>query len=62
MSDAWVAFARDGDPGHVGLPKWPAFSPPERSTMLFGRDGCTVVDDPNGPARELWERLLARSR
>jgi para-nitrobenzyl esterase len=62
MSDAWIAFARDGDPGHAGLPKWPAFTPPERSTMLFGRDGCTVVDDPNGPARELWERLLTRSR
>ena len=57
MSEAWLAFARDGDPGHPGLPKWPAFTPPERSTMVFGRDGAAV----GGPARELWDRLLTRS-
>ena len=61
MSEAWLAFARDGDPGHSGLPKWPAFSLPGRSTMLFGRDGGVVVDDPSGPARELWDRLLTRT-
>lgn len=60
MSEAWLAFARDGDPGHAGMPKWPAFSPPERSTMVFGRDGGELVDDPSGAARELWDRLLAR--
>ena len=61
MSEAWLAFARDGDPGHPGMAKWPAFSPPERSTMVFGRDGGIIVDDPSGPARELWDRFLTRS-
>jgi para-nitrobenzyl esterase len=61
MSEAWLAFARDGDPGQAGMPKWAAFSPPERSTMIFGRDGAILVDDPSGPARELWDRLLTRS-
>jgi para-nitrobenzyl esterase len=61
MSEAWLAFARDGDPGHAGMPKWSAFSPPERSTMVFGRDGAQLVDDPSGPARELWDRLLTRA-
>ena len=60
MSDAWIAFARDGDPGHAGLPKWPAFTIPERSTMVFGKDGGELVEDPSAPARELWARLLAR--
>lgn len=61
MSEAWLAFARDGDPGHAGMPKWPPFSPPERTTMVFGRDGATAVDDPSGPARDLWARLLTRA-
>jgi para-nitrobenzyl esterase len=60
MSEAWIAFARDGDPGHAGMPAWPAFRVPDRSTMIFGREGATVVDDPSGPARELWDRLLTR--
>lgn len=60
MSEAWIAFARDGDPGHPGIPKWPAFAVPERSTMIFGRGGASVVDDPSGPARDLWDRLLTR--
>jgi para-nitrobenzyl esterase len=54
MSEAWLAFARDGDPGHAGMAKWPGYSPPERATMIFGRDDCEVVDDPDAAARELW--------
>ena len=54
MSEAWLAFARDGDPGHAGMAKWPAYSPPERATMIFGRGECAVVDDPDTAARELW--------
>ena len=61
MSEAWLAFARDGEPGHPGMPAWPAFAPPTRSTMVFGRDGGSAVDDPSGPARELWDRLLTRT-
>ena len=61
MSEAWLAFARDGDPGHPGIPKWPSFSPPERATMVFGRDGAVLEEDPSGPARELWDRLLTRA-
>ncbi len=56
MSEAWIAFARDGDPGHMGLPKWSAYSPPERATMIFGRGECTVAHDPDAPTRELWAR------
>lgn len=57
MSEAWLAFARDGDPNHASMAKWPAYSLPERPTMVFGRDGAVVVDDPSAQARELWARL-----
>jgi para-nitrobenzyl esterase len=58
MSDAWIAFARSGDPSTDALP-WPAYTVPERLTMVWGRDGGTVQDDPSAAARELWRRLPA---
>jgi para-nitrobenzyl esterase len=60
MRDAWLAFARHGDPSHPGLPKWPSYSIPERATMILQRDGSVVEHDPSGPAREIWTRLLTR--
>jgi para-nitrobenzyl esterase len=35
MSDAWIHFARSGNPSHPGLPKWPEFSAAKKSTMVF---------------------------
>lgn len=53
MSDAWIAFARSGNPNHPALPKWPAYDTATRSTMLFN-DICKVADDPGASERELW--------
>jgi para-nitrobenzyl esterase len=35
MSDAWVRFARTGNPNGPGLPNWPAFNPERQPTMIF---------------------------
>ncbi len=35
MSDAWLQFARSGDPNHPHLPHWPAFKPETGATMIF---------------------------
>ena len=35
VSDAWIHFARTGNPNHAGLPHWPVFNPGERPTMVF---------------------------
>lgn len=60
MSEAWIAFARHGDPGHPGLPDWPAYDLDTRATMTFARDGSFLACDPAAPTRTLWEHLLAR--
>jgi para-nitrobenzyl esterase len=50
MSDAWIAFARKGDPNHSGLPKWPAFTPKESAVMVLDNK-CEVRMNPDGEAR-----------
>jgi para-nitrobenzyl esterase len=53
VSDAWIAFARSGAPGHSGLPDWPWYDVERRATMVFDRE-CRVIDDPGAGARRLW--------
>jgi para-nitrobenzyl esterase len=52
VCDAWVAFARTGNPNTSALPAWPAFTEKGRDTMLF--DNASRVE--KDPARE--KRLL----
>jgi para-nitrobenzyl esterase len=49
MMDAWVAFARSGDPSHAGIPAWPPYAAPRRATLELGAT-CRVLDAP-GEAR-----------
>ncbi len=35
MCDAWIQFARTGNPNHPQLPRWPVFSPETIPTMIF---------------------------
>lgn len=60
MSEAWVAFARSGDPNHPGLADWATYDLDQRATMYFDRGESVVHLDPEAPTRELWDRLLAR--
>ncbi len=45
MSNAWIAFAKTGNPSHPGLPAWPAYNARQRATMFFDVT-ARVVNDP----------------
>ncbi len=48
VSEAWVSFARTGDPNHPGLPTWLPFTPADQPTMVFDNT-CALQ---NGTDRE----------
>jgi para-nitrobenzyl esterase len=54
MSQAWIEFARAGDPNHDELPTWSPYDLNHRSTMLFD-DPCRTVDDPYREERLVLE-------
>ena len=51
MSAAWVAFAKSGNPSHAGIPKWTAWDPTQRATMVFGAGAAKLVTDPGKTER-----------
>lgn len=55
IADAWINFARKGDPNHAGLPVWPAFTAEKCPTMIF--DTQSVMK--NNPDAEEREVILA---
>lgn len=54
MSGALVALARTGNPNHDGLPAWPAYSPDNRTTLLFDLEP-SVENDPMAAERSAWD-------
>jgi para-nitrobenzyl esterase len=52
IADAWLAFARTGDPNHKGLPKWPAFTPAQCPTMVFDNT-CVLANAPDADERRV---------
>lgn len=41
ISNAWIAFAKNGNPNHSGLPAWPAYNQQHTATMHFNNH-CEV--------------------
>jgi len=58
MAGAWLAFARNGDPNHAGLPRWPTYDRAQRRTMLF-ETPARVVADPFAAERRFMARYEA---
>ena len=53
MQDAWIAFARTGNPSTDTL-EWPAFDTTRRATMILGPE-TSVEDAPLEQERAFWD-------
>lgn len=53
LMDALLAFARDGDPNHADLPRWPVYTLPLRPALIVD-DTVRVENDPRGRERRLF--------
>jgi len=58
ISDAWINFARKGDPNHSGLAKWHPFTAAKGETMVFDRK-CETMNDPDRAERKVLESVIA---
>jgi len=57
MQDAWISFARTGEP-HGGDPaEWPAYDLKRRNTKVLGPKR-RIIKDPHEGARKFWESLI----
>jgi para-nitrobenzyl esterase len=55
-SEAWLQFARSGNPNHKGLPNWPAYNPTDRAMMVFDTT-CRMTPDQGSEERKFWQSL-----
>jgi para-nitrobenzyl esterase len=56
VMDAWIAFARDADPHHAGIPHWPRHDPATRPTLVFDREP-RVERAPRERTLRAWDGL-----
>ena len=59
MQDAWLAFAKTGDPAHGELDPWPPYDGERRATMVLGKE-CWVEDAPFEDERAVWDDVGVR--
>ncbi len=56
MSEAFLAFARTGDPNCKAIPRWEPYNLERRQTLVFNTPS-QLADDPHGPERRLFEKV-----
>ena len=54
MQDAWLAFARSGDPSSESVGTWKAYDEARRPTMVFGAS-TKLEDAPRDEERRAWD-------
>ena len=56
MMNAWISFAKTGNPNHGGIPEWPSYNIQKRKTIVF--DNKTEIwDDPLSKERKMWNQM-----
>jgi para-nitrobenzyl esterase len=53
MQDAWLSFARTGDPSCESLGSWPQYGE-NRKTMILGEE-CHIEEAPYEEERHIWD-------
>jgi len=56
MQDAWLAFARTGDPSSSSIGAWPQYDAARRATMIFGEKSI-AQDAPYDGERRAWDAI-----
>jgi para-nitrobenzyl esterase len=59
MQDAWLAFARSGDPSCASVGNWAAYTEARRATMVFG-ETTKLEDAPYDEERRAWDTVEDR--
>ncbi|HYL58676.1 MAG TPA: carboxylesterase family protein, partial [Candidatus Acidoferrales bacterium] len=57
--DAWLAFARSGDPSGASVGDWPVYTTARRATMVFG-EATRAEDAPFDGERRAWDGVADR--
>ncbi|GGY26777.1 carboxylesterase family protein [Pseudoduganella albidiflava] len=56
MSEAFIAFARSGDPDSRFIPRWEPYDMTRRQTMIFDVPP-RLEDDPRGAERRIFAKV-----
>jgi para-nitrobenzyl esterase len=57
MMDAWLSFARDGNPNHDRIPHWPTYEEKNRSTLVLGNE-IKIANSLFDKERKVWDKIL----
>ena len=61
MADAWVRFAKTGNPNGGDLPQWPAYNSPDYRLLDFG-DTVTVRSNDQSPNIDFFQHAFETMR
>jgi len=59
MQDAWLAFARSGDPSNESTGEWKRYDEAHRATMIFGAS-TKLENAPRDEERRAWDGIEDR--
>ncbi|HUO05554.1 MAG TPA: carboxylesterase/lipase family protein [Candidatus Binataceae bacterium] len=60
MQDAWIAFARTGNPSAESVGEWRSYDEASRATMVFG-EATGAQNAPRDEERRAWDAVPPRS-
>ena len=55
--DAWISFARSGNPNHKNIPELLPYDEEKRATIIFDKE-VKIEYDPYGNERVAWDDIL----